>query len=258
MDKLETLKEILRKYQRIAIAYSGGCDSNFLFQVAKETLGTDNVFAILCIGDMMSKEDIQNARELLNGSYYGEIPINVFDVDEFEYNDKRRCYYCKKTIMSKVKELAYKNGFEYVVDGKNLDDEGVYRPGIQACKELGILSPLSESQMTKQDIRFYSKELGIVTHDKPANACLASRFQYNTLLTKEKLQMVNDAEALFHKIGIYYVRVRVQDTLARIEVESKDFDKVVGNKELISSLKKLGFQFITLDLEGITSGSYDR
>ncbi|MEG0366705.1 MAG: ATP-dependent sacrificial sulfur transferase LarE [Coprobacillus sp.] len=258
MDKLETLKEILRKYQRIAIAYSGGCDSNFLFQVAKETLGTDNVFAVLCIGDMMSKEDVQNARELLNGSYYGEIPINVFDVDEFKYNDKRRCYYCKKTIMSKVKELAYKNGFEYVVDGKNLDDEGVYRPGIQACKELGILSPLSESQMTKQDIRFYSKELGIVTHDKPANACLASRFQYNTLLTKEKLQMVNDAEALFHKIGIYYVRVRVQDTLARIEVESKDFDKVVGNKELISSLKKLGFQFITLDLEGITSGSYDR
>lgn len=258
MDKLETLKEILRKYQRIAIAYSGGCDSNFLFQVAKETLGTDNVFAVLCIGDMMSKEDIQDARELLNGSYYGEIPINVFDVDEFKNNDKRRCYYCKKTIMSKVKELAYKNGFEYVVDGKNLDDEGVYRPGIQACKELGILSPLSESQMTKQDIRFYSKELGIVTHDKPANACLASRFQYNTLLTKEKLQMVNDAEALFHKIGIYYVRVRVQDTLARIEVESKDFDKVVGNKELISSLKKLGFQFITLDLEGITSGSYDR
>ncbi|MEG0276279.1 MAG: ATP-dependent sacrificial sulfur transferase LarE [Coprobacillus sp.] len=258
MDKLETLREILRKYQKVAIAYSGGCDSNFLFQVAKETLGKDNVLAVLCIGNMMSKEDIQNARNLLKESQYCEILINVFDVDEFRNNDKKRCYYCKKTIMSKVIEAASQRGFEYVVDGKNLDDEGVYRPGIQACQELGILSPLSDSQMTKQDIRMYSKELGIITHDKPANACLASRFQYDTLLTKEKLQMVDDAEALFHQIGIHHVRVRVQDDLARIEVERKDFDKVLGNKNMISSLKELGFRFITLDLEGITSGSYDR
>lgn len=258
MDKLETLRKILRRYQKIAIAYSGGCDSNFLFQVAKETLGKENVFAVLCIGDMMSKEDIENARVLLEGSQYREIPVNVFDVEEFKNNDKKRCYYCKKTIMSKVKEVAHNNGFDYVVDGKNLDDEGVYRPGIQACQELGILSPLSESEMTKHDIRSYSKELGIVTHDKPANACLASRFQYNTLLTQEKLQMVDNAEVLFHNMGIYHVRVRVQDTLARIEVERKDFEKVIGNKKIISSLKELGFQFVTLDLEGITSGSYDR
>lgn len=258
MDKLETLKMILRRYQKIAIAYSGGCDSNFLFQVAKETLGKENVFAVLCIGDMMSKEDVENARVLLQGSLYIEIPINVFNIKEFKNNDKKRCYYCKKTIMSKVKEIAHNNGFDYVADGKNLDDEGVYRPGIQACKELGILSPLSMSKLTKHEIRSYSKALGIVTHDKPANACLASRFQYDTVLTKEKLLMVDDAEALFHNIGINHVRVRVQDKLARIEVVRDDFNKVINNEKLLSSLKELGFQYVTLDLEGITSGSYDR
>lgn len=258
MDKLNTLKQRLTAYQKVAIAYSGGCDSNFLLNVALQTLGKENVLAILCVGDMMSSEDLAEARTLLKDVQHIEIPIDVLSVGQFKHNAHDRCYHCKKMIMSKVIKAAHAQDFKYVLDGKNKDDEGVYRPGIQACLELGILSPMAECQLSKQEIREYSKILGIVTHDKPANACLASRFDYDTLLTKEKLERVDKAEALFHQLGIYYVRVRVQDELARIEVEKKDFAKVMEHLEVAEALKALGFRYVTLDLNGITSGSYDK
>lgn len=258
MNKYETLTAILKKYQKVAIAYSGGCDSNFLFQVAVKTLGKENVLAILCIGDMMSKEDIESAKRMLQGYRFEEIPVDVFSVEAFKYNDKRRCYYCKKQIMTLVKETAKVAGITYVLDGKNKDDEGVYRPGNEACIELGILSPLAESQLTKQEIREYSKQLGIVTYDKPANACLASRFDYQTELTKEKLERVDQAEKLLHDIGIGYVRVRVQEDLARIEMEKKNFEVFLKQEDIVDKMKQLGFRYITLDVEGIKSGSYDR
>ncbi|WP_041138668.1 ATP-dependent sacrificial sulfur transferase LarE [Beduini massiliensis] len=258
MDKLDVLKKKLAAYQKVAIAYSGGCDSNFLLNVAILTLGKENVLAVLCVGDMMSKEDLAEARTLLKDVRHVEIPIDVLSVSQFKHNAHDRCYHCKKMIMSQVIKAAHAQDFEYVMDGKNKDDEGVYRPGIQACLELGILSPMAECQLTKQEIREYSKSLGIVTHDKPANACLASRFNYDTLLTKEKLDRVDKAEALLHQLGIYYVRVRVQGELARIEVEKENFAKVMAHLEVAEALKALGFRYVTLDLDGITSGSYDK
>jgi len=257
MEKIEKLQGLLKSYEKIAIAYSGGCDSNFLMNVAINTLGKENVLCVVCIGDMMSKEDIENARALLKDQYYIEIDVNVFDVEEFKHNDKKRCYHCKKMIMSNVIKQANDKGFSIVCDGKNKDDELVYRPGNQALEELGIISPLAISGMVKKEIRYYSKEMGISTHDKPANACLASRFDYGTLLTKEKLELVDKAEALFHEIGILQVRVRVQEQLVRIEINKEDFDKVYQNEQLVSKIKELGFRYITLDLEGIKSGSYD-
>jgi uncharacterized protein (TIGR00268 family) len=258
MSKYETLEAILKKYEKVTIAYSGGCDSNFLFQVAVKTLGKENVLAILCTGDMMSKEDLDSAREMLQGYWYEEIPVDVFSVDAFKHNDKRRCYYCKKNIMTLVKEAAMKAGITYVLDGKNKDDEGVYRPGNEACQELGICSPLADSHLTKQEVRMYSKELGVLTHDKPSNACLASRFDYDTLLTKEKLERVAKAEKLLHDIGILYVRVRVQEELARVEMEKKYFALFLEHEELVEQFKQLGFRYVTLDVEGIKSGSYDK
>lgn len=258
MDKLEQLRSILKEYQQVAIAYSGGCDSNFLFQVAVDTLGKENVLAILCVGDMMSMEDIKSARSMLQGYRYHEIAVDVLALDAFLHNDKKRCYYCKKRIMSLVKKVAKEQNIAYVLDGKNVDDENVYRPGIQACKELKIHSPLAKSRMTKKEIREYSKQLNIVTYNKPANACLASRFDYNTLLSKEKLMMVDQAEQIFHEIGILHVRVRVQEKLARIEVEPKYFPEIIKHPEILEKMKKLGFQYVTLDLEGIKSGSFDR
>lgn len=256
MNQLIQLKEVLKSYQKVAIAYSGGCDSHFLYTVAKNTLGKENVLAILCVGAMMSKEDIESAKSLIQDGQYEIIPIDVFNIEAFKMNKKDRCYHCKKTIMSHVIAKANEKGFTNVMDGMNKDDLSVYRPGRKACEELGILSPLKN--MTKQMIRDYSKQLGVVTYNKPANACLASRFPYDTLLTKEKLKRVAEGEAIFHRLGIDHVRLRVQDELARIEIEKKDFHLVIHNQQLIDDLKSLGFIFITLDLEGIKSGSYDR
>lgn len=257
MNELESLQATLKSFGKVAIAYSGGCDSNFLMNVALETLGYENVLCVVCIGAMMSKEDIDNAKNLLKNVQHTEVEMDVFSIAEFKNNDRRRCYYCKKQVMATVINEATKQGYEYVLDGKNLDDEGEYRPGLQACQELGIISPLAMAGLHKKEIREYSRQMGVVTHDKPANACLASRFNYGTILTKENLDRVDRAEALFHQEGIYHVRVRVQDELARIEVEKPDFDKVYRNDQLIRNLKKLGFKYVTLDLNGITSGSYD-
>ena len=223
MSKLDKLKELLKSYQKVAIAYSGGCDSNFLYQVALQTLSKENVLAVLCVGKMMSKEDIDSARMMAGKGQFIEVPLDVFTIEQFTNNRKDRCY----------------------------------RPGMKACEELGIVSPLALVGLTKAEIRQYSKELQIETYDKPANACLASRFPYDTHLTKEKLEVVDQAEALLHQKGIYYARVRVHDKLARIEVERNNFN-LVNDEELILAIKELGFDYVTLDLEGITSGSYDR
>lgn len=258
MDQLQQLQVLLKTYQRVAIAYSGGCDSHFLYSIAVATLGKENVLAVLCVGDMMSKKDIEEAKSLLKNGQYEIIDVNVFAEEAFVHNRQDRCYYCKKMIMSHVIEKAHQHDIPYILDGKNQDDEKVYRPGIKACQELGILSPLSEVGMTKQMIRDYSKQLGISTYAKPANACLASRFPYDTILTKEKLELVDQAEALLHQRGIQHVRVRVHDKMARIEVEKKEFELLIHDQKLVDEFETLGFDFVTLDLKGITSGSYDR
>lgn len=258
MNQLEQLEALLKSYKRVAIAYSGGCDSHFLYEIARRILGNENVLAVLCQGEMMSKEDIDDARALLKNGQYVICDVDVFEIEAFRYNHKDRCYHCKKMIMSTVKKEANKRGFEYVLDGKNLDDEGVYRPGIKACQELGIISPLSLSGFTKQMIRECSQELNIVTYNKPSNACLASRFPYDTILTEDKLKLVSEAERLLHYKGILHCRVRVHDKLARIEVEKQEFKKMINDETLIEEFEKIGFQFITLDLKGITSGSYDK
>lgn len=258
MNKIKQLEDILKGYQKVAIAYSGGCDSHFLLSMALRVLGKNNVLAIICHGVMMSKEDWLSAHQLLKDVHYKEIEVDVLSIKEFRENDKKRCYFCKKKIMSKVIETAKLQGFQYVLDGQNADDQKVYRPGIQACQELGILSPLSMCQMTKQEIRNYSQDLQLPTFDKPANACLASRFDYDTLLIEDKLNQVDQAEKLLHEIGIKHVRVRVQDQLARIEMEPSQYEVILKHHNIIQKIKNLGFRYVTLDLEGIKSGGFDR
>lgn len=258
VEQLRQLQTLLKTYQKVAIAYSGGCDSHFLYHVAMKTLGKENVLAIFCQGDMMSKEDIEDAKAFLKDGQYVIVNIDVLSCDAFVHNRKDRCYHCKKMMMTHVITQAHQHGFQYVLDGQNLDDQGVYRPGIKACQELGIISPMVEVRLTKAQIREYARYYHLPTSDKPANACLASRFPYDTLLTKAKLQQVDMAEACFHRNGIHHIRVRVHQDLARIEVEKKDFQKVIENHLYVDELEKLGFRFVTLDLKGITSGSYDK
>lgn len=263
MEELEKLKEQLKKYKKAAVAYSGGVDSNFLLSVARSTLGKDNVLAVLCSGAMMAESDLSEAIELLNeiDADYRILEIDVFEIEEFKNNDKMRCYYCKKNLMQRIRREAEKNGFSIVMDGKNLDDASVYRPGAKAADELGICSPLYECGFTKQAIREESRKLGIRTWSKPSNACLASRFPYGTQLTIEKLKQAEAAEQCLKEVGIDSGRVRIHDKIARIEVPREAFPVVMANlskkQGLVSKMKDCGFNYVTLDLEGFRSGSFD-
>lgn len=178
---LEKLENKLKELKKVAIAYSGGIDSSFLLYVSNKVLPKENVLAIIANGCMVPMKDYNEAIEFLveNKFQYIEIPYNPLDIIEFKENHKDRCYYCKKNLMKKVKEVAKENGFNIVVDGKNLDDLKLYRPGNKATEEIGIISPLAELEFDKKTIRKEAKELGIKTWNKPSNSCLATRFPYN-------------------------------------------------------------------------------
>ena len=260
-DMLEDLEEEIKKLNKVAICYSGGIDSSFLLFVANKVLPKENVLAIIANGEMVPRKDYNETIEFLkeNDFNYSEIIFLPLEIPEFRENKKNRCYYCKKKLMSEIRKEANKNGFENLLDGKNADDLKVYRPGNKVTRELGIISPLAKLKFYKKDIRKYSKELGIKFWDKPSNSCLATRFPYDTNLTKENLKMVELSEEEIKKFGIKKVRVRCHKEVARIEVNEEGFETILNNREYITEkLKKLGFKYVTLDLEGINSGSFDK
>ena len=256
---LDKLENILKELQKVAICYSGGIDSSFLLFVANKVLPKENVLAIIVNGQMVSRDDYNNAMEFAKENDFNilETPYNAFEVKDFKENHKNRCYSCKKNLMKNIINAANDNGFKHVLDGKNIDDTKVYRPGNIATKELGIISPLEEVGFTKEDIRKYSKEFGIKFWNKPSNSCLATRFPYDTILEPDDLKKVELAEKEIKKLDIERVRVRVHGDIARIEVESKDFTKILEHNDTINEIKDLGFKFVTLDLFGIKSGAFD-
>ena len=256
---LEELENKLKDLGKVAVSYSGGIDSSFLLYVANSVLPKENVIAIIANGCMISKNDYKDAIKFLNENNfkYIEIAYNPLDILQFRENHKDRCYYCKKNLMSAVKIEAKENGFDNVLDGKNLDDLKVYRPGNKATEELEIISPLAEAKFDKETIRKQAKKLGIKIWNKPSNSCLATRFPYNTILSKENLKKVELSEVLIKSMGIQRVRVRVHGDIARIEVPKEDFNIILENDDIINKIKNLGFKFVTLDLSGIKSGSFD-
>ena len=256
---LNRLEEKLKEMKKVAISYSGGIDSSFLLYVANKILPRENVLAIIANGCMISRKDYEDAINFLkeNNFQYREIEYNPLEIEAFRENHKDRCYYCKKNLLSNVKKEAEKNGFNIVLDGKNADDLKVYRPGNKATEELNIISPLAEVGFDKKMIRDEAKKLGIKIWNKPSNSCLATRFPYNTILKKEDLRKVELGEELIKSLEIQKVRLRVHDDIARIEILKEDFKKILDNEEIIDKIKKLGFKFVTLDLSGIKSGSFD-
>lgn len=256
---LEKLENRLKELGKVAIAYSGGIDSTFLLYVANKVLLKENVIAIIADGNMVARKDYKEAILFLkeNNFEFREIPYNPLNITEFKENHKDRCYQCKKKLMSKIKMAGNENGFRNVLDGKNADDLKVYRPGNKATEELGIISPLAELEIDKETIRKQAKELGIRIWNKPSNSCLATRFPYNTNLTKENLRKVELSEEIIKSLGIEKVRVRVHSDIARIEVEKKDFEIILKNEKVTQQIKELGFNFVTLDLLGLKSGSFD-
>ena len=257
---LKKLQDRLKELNKVAISFSGGIDSIFLLYVARITLPTENVLAIIANGNMVPRKDYEEAIEFLkeNKINYKEIEYKPLEIKEFKENRKDRCYYCKKKLMSGIKEEANKNGFKNVLDGKNEDDLKVYRPGNKATEEIGIISPLAEIGFSKENIREESKKLGLKIWNKPSNSCLATRFPYNTILTEDDLKRVEQGEEVLKKLGIPKVRIRVHQEIARIEVEREYSNVIIQNQNIVEQIKALGFRYVTLDLNGLTSGSFDK
>ncbi|MBC7333889.1 MAG: ATP-dependent sacrificial sulfur transferase LarE [Actinobacteria bacterium] len=260
-EKIKRLKEILTGMKSVVVAFSGGVDSSLLLKLAIESLGK-NVIAVTAKSPTFPEREIEEATKIARmfGCKHMIINSNELQIEEFKTNPKNRCYYCKKELFSNLISIKNDNGFDFVVDGTNFDDSTTFRPGMQASKELGIRSPLLESSLTKQEIREYSKEIGLPTWDRPAFACLASRIPYGQKITSSKLRKIEEAESFLLFLGFKQVRVRYHEPVARIEVEKDKIPEILDKtlrEKIIAKLKEIGFKYITIDLEGYRSGSMD-
>lgn len=245
--------------ERVCIAFSGGVDSAYLVKACVEAgIAVDAVTFETWLhphGDLAEAEAL--AKRL--GACPTVIAINELSDSRILKNPPERCYYCKHLLFTTLRKWADEHGISVVLDGTNADDLEEYRPGLKALKELQIISPLAECGMTKTEIREASRRLGLETADKPSAPCLATRLPYYTTITPELLSRIDRGETLLRQYGFYNLRLRCHGEVARIEVDVAYFEQVLAHREaLIQGLKALGFSYVTLDLEGFRSGSYDR
>ena len=257
--KYEALKDIIAGYGSAAVAFSAGVDSTLLLKAASDVLPTDKVLAVTAKGVMIPQRESGEAEEFCRdlGIRHITFEADVLSIDEFRNNVPERCYYCKKAIFSKIKGIAADNGIGFVLEGSNMDDEGDFRPGHKAIKELKVYSPLREAGLYKSEIRDLSEYLGLKTAKKPSYACLASRFVYNEEITPKRLEMVDKAEQLLIDKGFGQLRVRIHGgNMARIEVLPDRIEDVLKQREeILRKLMEYGFSYVTLDLKGYRTGS---
>jgi len=257
--KMQQLENGLKQKGNLAIAFSGGVDSSFLLKVASDIGGT-NVLAITLKSPSFPKREIDRAIEFTKKYKIKHIlaESNEFENEDFIKNDRLRCYYCKGSEFATIINIAKENGFDFVADGQNKDDISDYRPGADAARELGVISPLKDFGFTKEDIRQLSKQIGLKDWDRPAFACLASRIPYGTTITREVLARIDRLEIFLIKKGFTQVRVRHHGDLARIEIIKEEIPMLVGQhlmEKIVSEFKKAGYLYVTLDLEGYRTGS---
>ena len=254
-----SLRAHLRSLGRLLVAYSGGVDSAFLAWAAHQELGS-NMLAVLADSPSLARFQMQDA--VAFAEEHG-IPLQVVETaemerDDYRRNDGARCFHCKDELFTRMEEFRRERGFDAIAYGVNVDDQGDYRPGQKAAREHGVVAPLLDAGLTKQEIRQLAREAGLRLWDKPASACLSSRIEYGRPVTREALAAVEQGEDALRRLGFRQFRVRHHGEIVRIEIAREELPRAMTMEmavELTAIFKRLGFAYVTLDLEGFRSGS---
>jgi uncharacterized protein len=257
-ERLRELERMVAPYGSALVAFSGGVDSSLALAICARALPKEQVLAVTSNNETYLPSELDLAREFAGSLGVEHLIVNTRELDNPDYasNPANRCYFCKSTLYSDLRRIAGERGYACVVDGANADDEGDYRPGRKAAKELEVVSPLSLAGVGKAEVRELAKHLGLPSWDKPALACLSSRFPYGQEITAEKLAQVARAEEFLREQGFRQVRVRHHGEIARLEVGPEEMERAFALREKISAeLREAGFLYVALDMSGYASGS---
>lgn len=257
MDKLEKLKSVIARYDSAVVAFSGGVDSTFLAKVANEVL-PERLLLVTATSFAFPFHELEEAKNLAQQMNIAHqvITSEEMNIPGYSNNPPDRCYYCKSEVFEKIKYVAGQAKYDVVFDGTNAEDTGDYRPGMRALKEKEIVSPLKEADMTKEDIRYYSRIYELPTADKPAESCLASRFPYGEQINADKLDRVSQAELRIKFLGFTQFRVRSHNNLARLEFIPREMDRAWEKRTQLNAIcKEAGYTYVTLDTKGYRTGA---